>query len=382
VCGTIVTTSERLGHLEERENVQSTCIVAGYQRTICTRSGCSTGELSRVAFPRGCPPGQSCNSCPTTTTQRIQVNPSSVTLTVGGGADINATLIGINGAIEWFTSDKDIVTVNGNGKISAKAPGLVTITARSKSNKNISGSCSVLVLPRGHVIDTLPPKPDPGPPISRITTNFLIVFDLFRNENNDGSISDDEIIRHVNSVLDYFMGEFPAAKLYLLLSSSGVISTPDLNPGGKCQNGHSLPCNCFKSYNCINEHLTSAQRLLNQPINNENHSIRIVDYQICTYAKGECGLVSHRDIQGMARINGKDILVSTHEIKEERIEITILHELSHLFGIWHCSSNDECVMKPSIHNEKVIRKWCEDCKDIIADGIENVNHMFNSIHLN
>ena len=54
-----------------------------------------------------------------------------------------------NKSVTWSVSDKSIATVSTAGKLTAKKPGTVTVTAEAKDGSGVSASYSVLVLPKG-----------------------------------------------------------------------------------------------------------------------------------------------------------------------------------------------------------------------------------------
>lgn len=81
---------------------------------------------------------------------------------------------------------------------------------------------------------------------------------------------------------------------------------------------------------------------------------------------------------GQAQLNGAAAVVSTHRLANEfygmpgdgarfheRIRKEVVHELGHLFGLYHCRQF-ECVMRSSTYVEEIDLKRAEFCTDCTA----------------
>ena len=78
----------------------------------------------------------------------VTVTPASTELTIGGSAQLIATVAPANATVKtvtWSSSNTAVATVDANGKVTAKAVGSVTITATANNGK--SGSATVKVNP-------------------------------------------------------------------------------------------------------------------------------------------------------------------------------------------------------------------------------------------
>jgi len=83
----------------------------------------------------------------------VSVSPSSVSLTIGQITNLNKMVStdgdGVDNSVVWSTSDSNIVSVDENGTITAKAKGNATITCTTKGKKSdgsyASAICSVVV---------------------------------------------------------------------------------------------------------------------------------------------------------------------------------------------------------------------------------------------
>ena len=76
----------------------------------------------------------------------INLNATYVTLRVGGTSQLTATVLpkeSTNKTITWSSSNSNIVSVNSNGKITAKKKGRVVITA--KAHNGVKAECVVVV---------------------------------------------------------------------------------------------------------------------------------------------------------------------------------------------------------------------------------------------
>ena len=78
----------------------------------------------------------------------ISLNKTSAELSLGETLLLTATVLpndATNKTVTWTTSDSSIATVSINGLVTAKAPGIATITARTTDGSDLSASCSVTV---------------------------------------------------------------------------------------------------------------------------------------------------------------------------------------------------------------------------------------------
>lgn len=81
--------------------------------------------------------------------EAVQISTYSLTLEIGGEATLTATVYPLNAtnkAVEWLSNDRSIVTVNGEGLVTAVGEGLGNIIVRTKDGK-YSSVCSVTVKP-------------------------------------------------------------------------------------------------------------------------------------------------------------------------------------------------------------------------------------------
>lgn len=87
-------------------------------------------------------------AAPPTPVASVTVAPATSTIEAGGTVQLSATLKDASGntlsgrTVTWSSGDTAIATVDGNGKVTAVAPGTATITANSEGK---SGSASVTV---------------------------------------------------------------------------------------------------------------------------------------------------------------------------------------------------------------------------------------------
>jgi hypothetical protein len=263
-------------------------------------------------------------------------------------------MINIEGsqAITWSTSKSGVASINNGGNITANAPGNATITATSKSG--ISGSVSVRVVDRGFV----------EPPPSGI--KFLITFDLLRNEDMKGLTDEEkkqrilELINYVDIATNRFMEAFSGTGIAFFRALEDTTSSLNQictkKPGEECD--ESCGEACFLVY-LYNPKSYSADLLLAnlESLDNIRYTLGFVDYEI--FQKGS-------DVLGVAKLNGREILVSTY-FNPNPIN-TILHEISHWFKEDHCNSRG-CVMYGGNVTNSVT--WCPTCEDYITDAIDD-----------
>ena len=89
----------------------------------------STGTLSACNFLGGNDSSTGSDSSIVTPSESITLNKNALALTIGGSETLTANLNGIEGDVEWTTSDSAIATVE-NGVVTAVAVGNCTITAK------------------------------------------------------------------------------------------------------------------------------------------------------------------------------------------------------------------------------------------------------------
>ena len=79
--------------------------------------------------------------------QGVELNRDALTMTVNGEADLTSTVTPENATVKkvsWSSSDTSVATVDANGKVTAKAPGTVIITART-TDGNMTDTCKITV---------------------------------------------------------------------------------------------------------------------------------------------------------------------------------------------------------------------------------------------
>lgn len=111
--------------------------------------------------PQAPPAGGGGGGSSTIAVTAISVSPSTLTLTVGATRMITATVEpdnATNKKINWTTSDEKIATVDVNGKVTAIAVGIATITATSAADSSKKASCEVTVEATKVNTITLEPK--------------------------------------------------------------------------------------------------------------------------------------------------------------------------------------------------------------------------------
>lgn len=112
--------------------------VAGTWKIQSKITGSLTGTNTRTITVRNTAPA-------TVSPSSVSLNYRSVTLGVGSSKYISATVYpsnATNKSVTWSSSNNSVASVSG-GKITAKAPGTATITARTANGK--SASCTVYV---------------------------------------------------------------------------------------------------------------------------------------------------------------------------------------------------------------------------------------------
>ena len=81
----------------------------------------------------------------------VALDHKNATMEVGESLQLSATILPANTTnktIYWSTSNSRIATVNGNGLVTAIAPGTVAVTASTRDGSNLSASCTVVVTDR------------------------------------------------------------------------------------------------------------------------------------------------------------------------------------------------------------------------------------------
>lgn len=80
----------------------------------------------------------------------VLLNKDSLSLEVGATETLVATVMpdyATNKNVTWLSSNNNVATVDNNGKVTAKKPSTVTITATTTDGTNLSATCKVTVTP-------------------------------------------------------------------------------------------------------------------------------------------------------------------------------------------------------------------------------------------
>ena len=80
----------------------------------------------------------------------ITISGAPANMKIGATATLKATVSPTNAsnkAVTWKSSNSSIISVDANGKVTAKAPGTVTITATAKDGSGKTATCKITVLP-------------------------------------------------------------------------------------------------------------------------------------------------------------------------------------------------------------------------------------------
>ena len=95
--------------------------------------------------------------------QRVDVDPTQITLVPGAFCDLVATICPYNTeypCVYWTTSDPDIVTVNfSSGLIMAQSPGTAVVSAYAIDGSDVYGTCEVTVIPLDHPVTSVTINP-------------------------------------------------------------------------------------------------------------------------------------------------------------------------------------------------------------------------------
>ena len=89
----------------------------------------------------------------------VSVTPQSLEMTVGGTASLKAAVSPSNATektISWKSSNSAVVTVSGNGELSAKSEGTATVTATAGGK---SGAATITVIPSTVPVASVEVKP-------------------------------------------------------------------------------------------------------------------------------------------------------------------------------------------------------------------------------
>ncbi len=170
--------------------------------------------------------------------------------------------------------------------------------------------------------------------------------------------------------LDEFLEAFDTAvagieeKVYVRFNRVLVQYSESLNKSTQCHNQElwgACGSDCGALAQCHTLHHRSAYKLLGINSNNTIHTIRFVNYSLCSYDSDEQMYNSHRVCYGMSVIGGKESIVSRQE-KSLQLANLIKHELYHSLGAEdNCGSS--CIMDDIRH----INKLCNECRELIAN---------------
>lgn len=100
----------------------------------------------------------------------VILNPKNLTLRVGDSDTLTAQVTpeGVGGvSLYWVSGDKNIVTVDGNGTVTAVSPGTAKIAVRIK-NTDYTDRCQITVIPAAEVIQPEEEKITPPIPVTGI----------------------------------------------------------------------------------------------------------------------------------------------------------------------------------------------------------------------
>lgn len=77
----------------------------------------------------------------------VTVSPASATVDVGGTKDFNATIQPDTAkqGVNWSIDKTSVATIDGNGKVTAKAAGTATVTATAKTDGAVKGTADLTV---------------------------------------------------------------------------------------------------------------------------------------------------------------------------------------------------------------------------------------------
>ena len=314
--------------------------------------------------------------------------------------------------VTWSSSNNNIATVSASGLVTARGAGSVNITATTVSGNRstvvtITVNASVIVTfdGNGHAggsppqnINAITPssirlpgqgtmtrpgytfigwrnaqdtlfRPDDLMVLMGATSatvalraywvqNLTISYDVMTNWN----FATNSPQLWVSTIYRYFMNEFGIEFINGSNSQSFALIPREIDHENACTRLEYPDdiCNylCGPVERCRYTHHRSAAHLLSLYRSASVHTYRFVNYRLCWYGTSD-GNTRHREIFGLATVNGRDMLVTN---SARNIRRTIVHEISHNLGVpdHNCTPNQECVMSssfPHVHNQWCRRHW-------------------------
>jgi len=192
----------------------------------------------------------------------------------------------------------------------------------------------------------------PKSSVGRIPVYFTMTYEIFVNQTTSLAV----VRSHMDAVERDFLINFG---INLARQGNGT-SSALLNQKPGCNFNYWCFVSCGVSptgSDCrTHPHHRSAgylQRVF--PTTTERRSFTFVDFSLCYYDG------RHASVRGRG---GLGIIVSMHRTNSN-IRGTIAHEISHIFGVTHCSATN-CVMGIGVDIEG---QWCSTCRATIMSAI-------------
>jgi archaemetzincin len=106
--------------------------------------------------------------------------------------------------------------------------------------------------------------------------------------------------------------------------------------------------------------------------------IAITSYDISTTS----GDIYDWGIFGLGSLHNNVSITSVYRLRgnniQDRLDKIVLHEIGHSYGLPHCTSNEQCIMKAGDHTihavDKEIKTLCSICKQLL-----NKTHKTNQL---